>query len=545
MILVWMIVILLAAGILSWILGKGNPQIPRWISLVALLADAVLAITILAGHPVDLSSGWMMEVKNDWIPQFGVSFHMAVDGLSLLMVFLTVFTGILSILASWKHISSRTGFFYFNLMFLLAGITGVFVSLDLVLFYFFWEIMLVPMYFIISIWGYERRLYASYKFFLFTQGSGLLMLLSILGLYFVHGSNTGTYTFDYLQLLGTVMDPTVSKWLMLGLLIGFVVKLPIVPFHTWLPDATTEAPSAGSILLAGLLWNTGAYGIIRFVIPLFPDASQWIAPVALILGIIGILYAAKLAFAQFDLKRLVVYTSISHIGFLLVGLFSFTELAMQGVIIQLVTHTVSLSALLVLAVKLQEQIHTKNINQMGGIWTLAPVMGGFGLLFTMDTVALPGLGNFVAEFLILLGAFQSHVVYGVLASIGVVAAAVYGLRILQKVFYGKNPEFLKMKDFNVREIVVMGSLTIASVFFGLYPQPLLDMTNSTTNKVLPRYAQTTVNTPNEKQLSNTRISLFQSSFRDKKDQTLQSLTSLQLLNAVNPISKTTLKGGKP
>src|SRR5687768_1493860 len=252
-----------------------------------------------------------------WIQPFGISFHMALDGLSLLMLVLTFFLGIFAVLISWKEIQYRVGFFHFNLLWVLAGITGVFITMDLFLFYFFWEVMLIPMYFLIGIWGHENRRYAAYKFFIFTQASGLMMLLAILGLYFLHGSNTGTYSFDYFDLLGTVLEPSTERWLMLGFFVAFVVKLPIVPFHTWLPDAHSQAPTAGSLILAGLLLKTGAYGLIRFVVPLFPDASRDIAPIAMLFGVIGIIYGAMLAYSQTDFKRLVAYTSVSHMGFVM------------------------------------------------------------------------------------------------------------------------------------------------------------------------------------------------------------------------------------
>lgn len=489
MILLLIVIILVIGGLLSWISGKRNKNLPRLISLIALLVDTFLLILLWRNYSGEISlaehSGRMMELNVNWIPQLGIGFHLAMDGLSFLMVILSLFIAILAVLTSWKHVSVSSGFFHFNMLLLMAGIVGVFLAADLFLFFFFWELMLVPMYFIISMWGTEKRLYASTKFFIFTQGSGLLMLLSILGLYFAHGQTTGTYTFDYDQLIGTTIDAPFAKWLMLGFFFAFIVKLPMVPFHTWLPDATAEAPTLGGIILAGLLWNTGAYGILRYVVPLFPDAAQALAPLALILGIAGILYAAKLAFSQFDLKKLIVFTSISHMGFLMVGIFTFNSIAMQGVIVQMFTHTISTSALLILAGKIQEQMNLKDITRMGGLWTSAPVMGGVGLIFVMDTLALPGLGNFVAEFLILLGAFQVNVVIAVLACLGIIASCIYSLRILQKVFYGLQPKSFHIGDFNFREGVVMAALIIPSIFFGLYPQPLFKVTNPSIKTILP------------------------------------------------------------
>ncbi len=269
---------------------------------------------------------------------------------------LSCFLGIMATIASWTEIQERVGLFHFNLTWTVAGIIGVFLSLDLFLFYFFWELMLIPMYFLIALWGHENRSYASVKFFLFTQVGGLAMLLGILGLYFVHGRQTGIYTFDYSELLGTKMSPNTALLLMLAFLAAFLVKLPAVPFHTWLPDAHTEAPTGGSVILAGLLLKTGAYGILRFAVPLFPGAALQVAPWAMVAGVIGILYGAVLAFAQTDLKRLVAYTSVSHMGFVLLGIFAWNELALQGVIIQILCHGISTGALFMLVGSLQERI---------------------------------------------------------------------------------------------------------------------------------------------------------------------------------------------
>ncbi|HZY24402.1 MAG TPA: NADH-quinone oxidoreductase subunit M, partial [Bacteroidales bacterium] len=291
MILIYLIVILLAGAILAWITGKRNPEWSRIISVIALTADMILLI-INVLHTAVSDNGWLINVQFDWIPAFGISLHFALDGLSLVMLFLTFFLGIISVIISWKEIDSRVGFFHFNLLLILAGITGVFLSLDLFLFYFFWELMLVPMYFLIGIWGHENRTAASNKFFLYTQASGLLMFIAIITLYFVHGKYTGVYTFDYMQLLGTEMPGSTGFIIMLGFLAAFLVKLPVVPLHNWLPDAHTEAPTAGSLILAALLLKTGAYGLLRFIVPLFPSESLKFAPIGMLLGVVGILYGA-------------------------------------------------------------------------------------------------------------------------------------------------------------------------------------------------------------------------------------------------------------
>ena len=483
MILVYFIVILLTGAFLSLIAGKWKPVWSRIISLFALSVNLIITVLIII-RPDQLKSGWISDIEFDWIPEFGISLHLALDGLSLVLLLLTFFLGIISVLISWKEISFRVGFFHFNLLLILAGITGVFLSLDLFLFYFFWELMLVPMYFLIGIWGHENRTAASNKFFLYTQASGLLMFISILAIYFIHGNSTGVYTFDYVQLLGTEMSASVSMLIMLGFLAAFLVKLPVVPFHNWLPDAHTEAPTAGSLILAGLLLKTGAYGLFRFIIPLFPSASVAFAPAGMLLGVIGILYGAKLAFAQTDLKRLVAYTSVSHMGFVILGVFSFNELAFQGVVMQMIAHGISTGALFILVGQLYERIHTRDINRMGGLWEKVPLMGVVGLIFSMASLGLPGLGNFIAELLILTGSFKANILMSCLASLGLIAATIYSLRIVQKVFLGNRNNEWEMTDLNLREKVVSATLVIVIVWLGLFPKPVFDISKPAILKTL-------------------------------------------------------------
>jgi NADH-quinone oxidoreductase subunit M len=494
MILIYLIVILLAGAFLAWIIGKQNPLWSRIISVAALSADLII-ILLFSLNTSGGDKDWLVDIKFNWIPAFGISLHFALDGLSLVMLILTFFLGIISVIISWKEISTRVGFFHFNLLLILAGITGVFLSLDLFLFYFFWELMLVPMYFLIGIWGHENRTAASNKFFLYTQASGLLMFIAIISLYFIHGNSTGEYTFDYLQLLGTTMPGPSAFLIMLGFLAAFLVKLPVVPLHNWLPDAHTEAPTAGSLILAALLLKTGAYGLLRFIIPMFPSESLRFAPVGMALGVVGILYGAKLAFAQTDLKRLVAYTSVSHMGFVILGVFSFNELAYQGVIVQMIAHGISTGALFVIVGQLYERIHTRDITRMGGLWEMAPVMGAVGLIFSMASLGLPGLGNFIAELLILMGAFKASVLWTCLASLGLIAATIYSLRIVQKVFVGhKNTEW-KMVDLSIREKLVSAALVISIVWLGLYPKPVLDAAKPAIIKTLNKQKEISYNLP--------------------------------------------------
>jgi NADH-quinone oxidoreductase subunit M len=320
-----------------------------------------------------------------------------------------------------------------------------------------------------SIWGHENRVYAAIKFFIFTQASSLLMLLAILTLFFLHHQQTGVYTFAYDQLLGTLMDPSTAMWLMLGFFVAFAVKLPAVPFHTWLPDAHTEAPTAGSVILAGLLLKTGAYGMLRFVLPLFPQAAWLFAPAAMVLAVTGILYGAVLAFAQADLKRLVAYTSISHLGFVLLGIFAWNELALQGAVLQMICHGISTGALFMLAGALQARLHTRDMRRMGGLWSTAPRLGGVGLFFAMAALGLPGLGNFLAEFLVLVGSFRVSALLTMVATLGLVTATVYALRLVQQTFHGPNTEGWRIPDLTARNMATMAVMIAALVWLGLYP----------------------------------------------------------------------------
>ena len=476
MILVWLIVIPLAAGVLAWLPGDRSPAISRWICIAGLSVD--LALAILLWRRSTARGDWLAEIDVAWLPRFGIGFHLGLDGLSLLMVVLTLVLGVLAVMASWTEITRRVGFFHFNLMWTLAGILGVFLALDLFLFYFFWELMLVPMYFLIGIWGHENRIYAGIKFFLFTQASGLLMLLSILGLVVVNQRLTSVYTFDYTDLLQSQVASG-SLPLLLGFFVAFAVKLPAVPFHTWLPDAHTEAPTAGSVILAGLLLKTGAYGLIRFAVPLFPDAAEQLRPVALGLGALGVVYGAVLAFAQTDLKRLVAYTSVSHLGFVLLGIFAWNELALQGAVMTMICHGLSTGALFILVGGLQERLHSRDMSAMGGLWEQAPRLGGLVMFFAMASLGLPGLGNFVGEILVLLGAFSVNVPATAVAAVGLVFATIYSLRIVQRTVHGPSREGANLADLSAREISALGVMAALLVVLGLYPQPVIDRAQPT------------------------------------------------------------------
>jgi NADH-quinone oxidoreductase subunit M len=479
MILVWLIAIPFLGGLLALCLDRVGGKWVRSVCLVALIVDFFLACLMWAAH-IDqwagpMNDGWFAEVRYGWLPRFGITFHLAMDGISLLLVMLTLFLGACAVAASWTEIEERTGCFHFTLMASLSGIMGVFLAMDLFLFYFFWELMLVPVYFLIAMWGHENRVYAAVKFFIFTQLGGLLMLTAILALFFLHGRQTGVYSFDYADLLGTAMDPSTAMLLMLGFFIAFAVKLPAIPLHTWLPDAHTEAPTAGSIILAGLLLKTGAYGLIRFAVPLFPGAAAQFAPPAMLLAVIGIIYGGVLAFAQTDLKRLVAYTSISHMGFVLLGIFAWNLIALEGAVVQMVCHGVSTGALFLLAGALEGRIHTRELAGLGGLWTCAPRFGGTLMFFALASLGLPGLGNFVGEFLVLLGTYEVRPVLAAAGTAGFVISTAYSLRLVRDVAFGpvNRDHTFTFRDLSFREIVALGAMMAAILWIGIYPGPVI------------------------------------------------------------------------
>ena len=473
--------VLFAGGVIAWLIEGFDRNMPRWVAMAtSVLAALLLLPTFFAPLEPELRSigapsYWLQVLEADWIPRFGIRFLLAMDGLSQLMVGLTIFLGFVAVISSWDEIDHRPGFFQFNLLWTLAGVVGVFVALDLFLFFVFWEVMLIPMYFLIAIWGHENKSYAAMKFFLFTQISGLLMLVAILGLALMHADQSGQITFSYFELIRHEIDPGAAYYLMWGFFLAFVVKLPGFPFHTWLPDAHTQAPTAASVLLAGILLKTGAYGLIRFTVPLFPEASMQIAEPAMLLGAAGILYGALLAFAQSDFKRLVAYSSVSHMGFVLVGVYAWTELTMQGSVMQMLAHGFSTAALFMLAGALQQRLHTRDMAQMGGLWLVMPRMGAVAMFFIVASLGMPGLGNFVGEFLILLGAFGVNKVITTLAALGLVSGAVYALIAMQRVYQGAARSYPPMKDFGGREMIAMIPMMIALTLVGVYPQPVFDL----------------------------------------------------------------------
>ncbi len=473
-----LIVFLLLAGIAAWYSESYHPQAPRWIAAISLGLAWLPLLPVLISLDLNSNQLWLVDEVYEWIPRFNINAHFALDGLSLLLVLLTLAMGLVAVLSAWKEIQKQTGFFYLNILWTLAGVVGVFCALDLFLFFVCWEVMLVPMYLLIALWGYENRQYAALKFFLFTQAGGLLILLSISALVLLNYQQSGQLRFDYMDLLNHSLSSRAAFWIMLGFLIGFAIKLPIIPFHTWLPDAHTQAPTAASVILAAVLLKTGGYGLIRFVIPLFPGAVQTVAPYVMTVAALSIIYGALMAFSQQDLKRVVAYSSVSHMGFVLLGCFALTTQAWQGAVMQMLAHGVSTSALFALVGAIQYRYHTRDLNELGGLWQALPKLSAVGLFFVVASLGMPGLGNFVAEFLVLVGSFRSYPWLTALAASGLILAAVYSLMIAQKTFFGtlKLPAAV---DFDRRETAMMLSMALLLIVMGLHPQPLLDLAQQT------------------------------------------------------------------
>ena len=477
-----LISILLGGGLAAILSERMGSNTPRWVSLATITVALIYLLGVVSSLPAEHLSisaatgdNWLVHLKLDWVPRFGISFELAMDGLSLLLVVLTLLLGLIAVSSSWEEIDFKQGLFQANLLWTLAGVTGVFLAMDLFLFFAFWEVMLIPMYLLIAIWGHENKAYAAMKFFIFTQFSGLLMLISIIVLAWQASLSSGSYSFSYFDLLGTALNSRLEFWVMLGFFLAFTVKLPSFPFHTWLPDAHTQAPTAGSVLLAGILLKTGAYGLLRFCIPLFPQASMEFAPVAMALGAAGVIYGAVLAFAQTDFKRLVAYSSVSHMGFVLLGLYAWNALAMQGAVMQMLAHGVSTAALFMMAGAIQHRLHTRDMHKMGGLWHNAPRMGACALFFAVASLGLPGLGNFVAEFLVLVGLFAVQPWITAVAALGMIGAAVYALWMMQLAFQGTPQENRNFADFGSREMTTMAMMMMALVWLGIYPQPVLDL----------------------------------------------------------------------
>lgn len=463
---------LVGALLIMAFLQKEQTQEIKYLALMISLFDVVVSLFLLPYFNTSTHEFQFVE-KASWIPAIGVEYFMAIDGISILLILMTTILSAISILSSFTAITEREKEYYVSLLLLETGMLGVFMALDLFLFYVFWEVMLVPMYFLIGIWGGPRKLYAAIKFFLYTLFGSVLMLLGILGLYFIHQSQTGVYTFNFLNLLQTNLSPTAQIWLFLAFFIAFAIKVPMFPFHTWLPDAHVEAPTAGSVILAGVLLKMGTYGFVRFSLPFFPYASQYFVPAMVVLAVIGIIYGALVAMAQQDVKKLVAYSSVSHLGFVMLGIFALNAEGISGSILQMINHGISTGALFLIVGIIYERRHTRMISDFGGLSSKIPVFATIFAITMFSSIGLPGLNGFVGEFLILVGAFRANWIYAAFAVVGIVLGAAYMLWLYQRMMFGTldKPENQELTDCNGREIAYMVPLIIFMFWIGIYPKP--------------------------------------------------------------------------
>ena len=478
----------LVAVLYGVISGKREEHNYKWIALATTTLTFLVSLLLLRG----LGSGpeFRFEENITWIGAIGSRYHLGVDGVSLWLVLLTTLLMPIAILSSWTAVHKRQLSYYVFLLILESAMIGVFVSLDLLLFYLFFEASLVPMFFLIGIWGGERRIYAAVKFFIYTAVGSLLMLVGIIALYFIYQS------FDYPTILEAMKtNPLAGRagfWLFIAFGLAFCIKVPVFPFHTWLSDAHTEAPTAGSVILAGVLLKMGTYGLMRFNLALFPEASRDWAPVLITLAVIGIIYGALVAMVQPDVKRLVAYSSVSHMGFVVLGIFSFTELGMQGALYQMLNHGVSTGALFLFVGFIYERRHTRTISEFGGLATPMPWFATLFIIASLSSIGLPFLNGFVGEFLILTGmwtsTFSRSWLVTMLAATGVIWAAVYMLWMLQRVLFGEttNPENARLPDLNRREVGLILPLMLLMLFMGVYPRPFLDRSKAAVERIRER-----------------------------------------------------------
>ena len=417
-----------------------------------------------------------------WIPGIGVSYFLGIDGISLLLVLLTTLLSIIAILCSWSAVEERVKEFMIHLLILETGMLGVFCSLDMILFFVFWEIGLIPMYFLIGVFGGPRKLYANIKFFLYTLFGSVFMLVGILALYYSHGTITGEYTFSLLKLYEGVYPYNLQWWIFAAFFLGFAIKVPIFPFHTWLPDAHVQAPTAGSVILAGVLLKMGTYGFLRFNLPLLADATAVFTPYILALAIIGVIYGALLALAQTDIKKVIAYSSVSHLGAVMAGIFALNQQGIDGGVLQMINHGISTGGLFLVIGMIYERRHTREMSDFGGVAKVMPVFAVFSLIIVFSSIGLPGTNGFIGEILILLGLFKANPIAAILGATGVILGAAYMLWMYQRVFFGKleNSKNAVLKDLNAREVIILVPIIALILWIGIYPKHFMGLTDATT-----------------------------------------------------------------
>ena len=466
--------------------GKKDAMI-RWVALAASLV--VFAVTLLVWVRFDPASAEFQFVERvAWIPAFGIDYYIGIDGISLLLVVLTGFLTPIALLSSWEGVDKKVKEFSIFILLLEAAMIGVFVALDLFLFYVFWDAMLIPMYFLIGVWGYDQRIYAAVKFMLYTMAGSVLMLIAILGLAFMHQEATGSYSFDLLRLYTLEIAPETQRWFFLAFAVAFAIKVPLFPFHTWLPDAHVQAPTAGSIILAGVLLKMGTYGLVRFAFPLFPLAAHEFAPWIALLAVIGIVYGALVAMVQPDMKKLVAYSSVSHLGFVVLGICAMNVQGMQGAVYQMLAHGISTGGLFLLVGMLSDRRHTRLISEFGGLRNVMPRLTAAFLIITLASIGMPALNGFVGEFLTMLGAYLWDPRFVVVAGLGVILSAVYMLTMFQKVYLGEvtNPKNAALQDLQPREWASVLPLCALAILMGVLPSIFLAPMEPAVKRVVER-----------------------------------------------------------
>src|SRR5271155_1480015 len=477
----------LVGAIIMLFIPRERADLHRWMGNIFAFLGLLVSLPLIWRFSLHADAPRFQFVQDlSWIPTIGARYTLGIDGLSFLMVLLTTLLGMISIGSSWSAIQKREKEYYILFLLLQTGMLGVFMSLDFVLFYVFWEVMLVPMYFLIGVWGSDRRLYAAIKFFLYTLAGSVVMLLAILAIYIK------TNTFDIREILlspNPIFSPHLQMWLFWGFFFAFAIKVPMFPFHTWLPDAHTEAPTAGSVILAGVLLKMGTYGFLRFSLPMFPDATVKYRWIIIVLSLIGIIYGALVCMMQKDMKKLIAYSSVSHMGFCTLGIFALTPLGLSGGIIQQVNHGISTGALFLLVGVLYERRHTRLISEFGGLATPMPNFAAVYLIVTLSSLGMPLLNGFIGEFTILRGAFEVRWQWAAWGVIGVVLGAAYLLWLYQRVMFGNvtNPANEQLPDLNWREWTTIGTLILFAFWIGIYPKPLFDVLDKPVQQIVMRY----------------------------------------------------------
>jgi NADH-quinone oxidoreductase subunit M len=470
---------------------KENKQAIRWWGNIVLFVDFLASLPLVFWFASETPSlPFKFVEQHAWIPSIGAQYHLGIDGISFLLIMLTTVLGFIAVLSSWTAIQERVAEYYAMFMLLQVGMLGVFMSLDFFLFYVFWEVMLVPMYFIIGVWGGPRKLYAAIKFFLYTLAGSVLMLLGILTLYLNYTLPDGTHTFDITELMkhSHSWPLQMQVWVFIAFAIGFAIKVPMFPFHTWLPDAHVEAPTAGSVILAGVLLKMGTYGFIRFSLPLLPDASSnpTVIKVMVVLSLIAIVYGALVSLMQKDMKKLIAYSSVSHLGFCTLGIFAMNPHGLQGSVIQQINHGISTGALFLIVGLIYERRHTREIRELGGLSSVMPIYATLFMIVMLSSIGLPLLNGFIGEFTILQGAYEANWHWAAWAVSGIVLGAAYMLWLYQRTMFGAcdNPKNQVLKDLNWREIMTLVPLILWAFWIGLYPKPFFDVLNKPVNAIV-------------------------------------------------------------